>query len=144
MRFTLRESGFYRATVVVKHCPGSADLARFLCRNEGRGYGFDGPCEDGTPGTEMTRGQLAAAFRGLAKSEGADSYADTALDTWDEELSKDQALRVVRWAIDTVRRLHPELDDDRLRDYEAEWDWDLLDVEDSEGPSDSSGPAEQY
>ena len=123
MRFTDRKDGRKHTVLTFRHHPGSVELAVIMCRYH-RLFGFDGPDDtrDGiTIGRALTRADLAESVRQAIDINGRRAYARPDWDEWAEHLSWRHTRAVVRWAVGTVRRLYPDLDDAALREWEASW-----------------------
>lgn len=112
MRFTLRRNGRHELTMAFKHYIGGAEIAMVL---------FTRAIE----GTEMSRAEILRLVRDSVQEHGTRAYApECGVDISDGY--EDEFAEHARWAIATVRRLWPELDDDTLRQFEKQYVFELL------------------
>jgi hypothetical protein len=105
MDLTLSKDGLRRMTMRVEHRIGSAEIAGALFVT-------------GSTWEELTRAQVLKIVRDVAQCGGSDRYQpDCGFNVdWDED-PEDYQPRAA-WAVATVRRLWPELDDSALKDFE--------------------------
>lgn len=109
---TLRRSGLHMITVDVRHHLASRDIAAALCTEL---YGGT-DCDDVST---LTREQAERHVRKALAEDGFDGIWSA---IWSRDDVDDTDLSVAaRRAVDTVRRLWPELDDRDLASFEGQY-----------------------
>lgn len=107
-------------TLRTTHHLGAVDIANALMRFASSGFGeVEGPDLEGNPGKDITRPQLDAFVREVIQSWGVDAYRSESM--WYENYTDDEMEDLAVWAATQLRRLHPELDDEPLREWLASY-----------------------
>lgn len=120
-RFIQYTDGRRRTSMRIEFTFGSIEMANALAANADGGYDYNGPprSEHDDPATRFeSRKQLLELMRQFLTSRGSDLWFT---DSWCECLHPSEQAELAHWAAGEVRRLFPELDDNKLHDWEQGW-----------------------
>lgn len=104
---TLRRDGRNRLTLKTAHHVDGVDIALMLCCYWASGYALMGV------GQKLSRAALDTFVRRVLTDYGNDARSRSEA-SWADDHTCDEAEQIATWAVETVRRVYPELDDKHL------------------------------